>query len=156
MLGKQYFYLNEVNRASYFHQRMIKAIPEPAESPIRKMFLKKLETRDVRLKLIALRHGSASVGSLMEKKTDHVIEYKVFESDDEDDMDMPISKVAKLEFKEKQKEGDFPRYFRLKRMYNNLSSKKNSKKQQFYTGGKSLSSDYTKKSAWGKQFQEEA
>ena len=55
---------------------------------------------------------------------------------------MPISQVADLLYVEKEKEEDFPRYFRLKRMFNNKNIEKNEKKNQFYTGTKSLSGDY--------------
>jgi hypothetical protein len=46
---------------------MIKAITEPHESAIRKMFLQQLVQREERLKLLALRYGSLSLASVLQK-----------------------------------------------------------------------------------------
>jgi len=48
-----------MEKAAYFHQRMMRGQYEPKESAIRIMFLEKLQKRDEQLELLALRYGTS-------------------------------------------------------------------------------------------------
>ena len=139
LMGKIFFYLGNMNKAKYFHERLMKNIPEPEDSPIKRMFLKRLENRNRRLKLHILKHGSASYAAILAKIQNKENEMKVFDSSSDED-EMPISKVAGHPGGGKQTNKpvepypreQFPNYYKVLKKHQQFSKIKRTRSCKFY------------------------
>ena len=93
LAGKVYFHLGDMQKASYFHQRMMRGQSEPKESAIRIMLLCKLNGRDEKLKQMSIRYAAA--GKIDDTKSPVANEPEargnLFESDEEGEAEMPVS-----------------------------------------------------------------
>lgn len=159
LVGKLYFHLGDMQKAGYFHQRMMRGQLEPEESAIRMMFLCKLSWRDEKLKMLSLRYLNPAQENESKSSFQNNPEPKktVFESDDEGDAEMPISFLTGPAYQEKEQRSNFPIYFKLKREFfersNNLPTQ--SKKSKVNTNLGKQSQASSDAYAWAKEFQED-
>jgi hypothetical protein len=145
MIGKQYFYLNDLFKAKYFHNRMINCIHEPDESPIKQMFLKRLEARENLSKYKQNKVGTKAFTkyALDENEPRGKESKKIkncYDSSSEDD-DVPISKVAKGDYRKLLKKENYPKFYRLKKEKTQLLKIRRKKSLSFYS--KQLNSQET-------------
>lgn len=130
LFGQQYFYLGDIDKALYFHNRMVKSVLEPDDSPIKRMFLKKLENRNRRLKIIIDDYGSASYAELLNKIIKHT-NTKVFDTSSDED-DMPVSKVAKNDYRIEYNKTEFPNFYKERKFNTTFSKVKGQKSVTFH------------------------
>jgi len=158
-IGKQYFYLNDIPKAKYFHLRMINKDLEPEESGFREFFLHKFQRRQKKEEIKALqaqiviqkgnnsldiRNNRSSILVANElallNKVDRIAnianDYGNISSSEE--YDIPVPKTIKVseditsdEYKEKFK--DMPGYYRLvkKNIFKRKQENINSKNVRF-------------------------
>lgn len=53
LASQQFFHMGNLEKAKYFHERMVKMLPEPKNTPLRTLLLKKLEIRNEKSRIAA-------------------------------------------------------------------------------------------------------